>query len=281
MPDCQRFIWMNGQILPLPNAGVSPFDAGYLLGDGVFETLRTYGGRPFAMTRHWRRLKTACDILGISAPSREVFSHAMTETLLANDCGEARVRFTVTRGSQVPQAEAQEPTMTVTLSPLSTFSLMETIVTVPWPRNERSALRGIKSLSYGENILAMRHAKARNAGEALFGNTRSDLCEGTASNVFIIQNGCIATPSLNSGCLPGVTRELVIECAKLNGIRVDETELPMDCLNDAEEAFLTSSTRQVQPITRVNGKTISQSVGPVGRRVAELFKELVSENADP
>ena len=147
---------------------------------------------------------------------------------------------------------------------------------VPWPRNERGALSGLKTTSYGENVRALAYAAERGGGEAIFANTVGQLCEGTGTNVFVVRGGRLLTPPLSSGCLAGVTRALVIEWAG-----AEEEDLPLDALAGAEEAFLSGTTRDVQPIRNVDGAALPAAPGPVTRKAAEIFALRSAESPDP
>lgn len=281
MPEKEPIIWINGALLPASQARISPLDRGFTVGCGAFETLRARGGRPFAATRHWKRLVHSCRILGIRPPIRDEFIEGMKETLKANELSEARVRFTVTAGEAPETGAGARPNCVVHTVPLQRHSRAVKVVTVPWPRNERGAIAGAKCSSYAGNMLALAAAHARGAGEAAFANTRGDLCEGATTNVFVVRNGRTITPPLSSGCLPGITRELVLELCRAHGEPVEEKRLPLAALTRAEEAFLTSSTRGVQPISQVNGRKLPQAPGGATRRIARLYQGLVRRNDDP
>ena len=152
---------------------------------------------------------------------------------------------------------------------------------MPYPRNERGALVGVKTVSYGENVVALSHAKKAGADEAIFGNLAGNLCEGTGTNIFIVRDGHLITPPLAAGCLAGVTRGIVIDLCRDLGIEVQEIDTPLSDLESVDEAFLSSTLRDVQPIEEVNGKAIAQSSGPVTKRLAEAFADLVSRDLDP
>ena len=184
--------------------------------------------------------------------------------------------------SQPGQVSPDGDTMFVcTAIPSAATKEQEAVVMSPWPRNERGALAGAKSVSYAENVVALTHARRAGGGEAIFANTQGDLCEGSATNVFLVRDGLLHTPPLSSGCLAGVTRELTLEVCRAHGIPISEKSLPATALAGAEEAFLTSSMREVQAIASVDGTPLSKTVGPLTRRVAGLFREFVSSNADP
>jgi branched-chain amino acid aminotransferase len=283
MASHESCVWLNGHMEPSAQARISPWDVAFLVGCGAFETLRAYGGKPFAITRHWRRLDRSCAVLGLRPPTLEQFASAMIETLNANKLLEARVRFTVS-GGDVPSGLASahgDGVFICTAIPAAPTKEAEAVVMNPWPRNERGALAGAKTVSYAENVVALNRARCNGAGEAIFANTRDELCEGAASNVFVVRGGQLHTPPLSSGCLAGVTRELTLEVCRTHGIPVSEESLPATALVGADEAFLTSSMREVQAIASVDGKPLSQPVGPLTRRVAGLFREFVASHADP
>jgi branched-chain amino acid aminotransferase len=150
------------------------------------------------------------------------------------------------------------------------------VATVPWRRNEHSALAGVKSTSYADNVVALRAAEAAGADEAILANTAGLLCEGTGSNVFVGVGGRLVTPPLSSGCLGGVTRELLLEVAD-----VAEEDLPLSALAGADEAFLTSSTRDVHPIETVDGRPLPHCPGPLTATARAAFAALVSSTLDP
>jgi branched-chain amino acid aminotransferase len=279
----ESYIWLNGALLPAGEARVSPYDHGFTVGDGAFETLRVYNGVPFAVKRHWQRLCHSCEFLGIQPPSEKVFSNAMTDVLQANPGPPTRLRFTISSGVG-PLGSGKgdaSPTLSVLSSSSPEYGPTVTLVTVPWTRNERGALTGLKSTSYAENVIALKHAQSRGADEAIFANTQGDLCEGTGTNIFIVKDGICSTPPLSSGCLAGVTRALVLELAERHGVLVREERLPLASLLKADEAFLTSSTREVHPVSQVDGHPLPESPGPVSLHLAALFKKLVLEDLDP
>lgn len=277
------FIWLNGRIISTAEARISPFDHGFLVGDGVFETLVARDGKPFTPTRHWRRLVGSCESMGITPPAFDVYLKAIHDVMKANSLPDARVRVTLTSGDGPLGSDRGDSasTMTVAATVLKPWPPTETVITVPWPRNERGALTGIKSTSYAENVRALAHAHAKGAGEALFANTRDELCEGTGTNIFVIVNGRVQTPPLSSGCLAGVTRALTIEACQAFGIPVEETALPVTVLQTCDEAFLTSSTRDVHPLARINEREMPGVADAVTQRVAQAFRDYVAGRDDP
>lgn len=276
-------IWINGRIVSTAEARISPFDHGFLVGDGVFETLVARHGRPFTPTRHWRRLVASCQAMNIVPPEYEVYLHAILATMQANDLADARVRVTLTSGDGPLGSDRGESpaTMTVAVTALKPWPPTETAMVVPWTRNERSALAGIKSTSYADNVRALALAHASGAGEAILANTRDELCEGTGTNIFIVSAGVVQTPPLSSGCLAGVTRALVLEACAAAGIAVEEIALPIAVLHTCDEAFLTSSTRDVHPLARIDQRAMPGVDGPVTQRVAQAFRDFVAGRDDP
>lgn len=283
MLNQEPIIWINGLLVPASAARISPFDRGFTVGCAVFETLRARQGRLFAITRHWRRLVHSCQILGIQPPLWDVFHTCMMETLVANQLADARVRFTATAGDgpSSSMSSGVGQTFMVHAVPLQTYSARESVITVPWTRNERSAIKGAKCTSYAENMLALEYAHSKKFGEAIFANTQGDLCEGATTNIFIIQNEVVKTPPLSSGCLPGITRELVLEICNLNNFVVEESKLPHSLMEQATEGFLTSSTRGVQPIAKINTRRLPVKTNSLTQKITKLFHTLFMENEDP
>jgi branched-chain amino acid aminotransferase len=157
------------------------------------------------------------------------------------------------------------------------------VVLAPWVRNERSAVAGIKTTSYAENVVALAYAKARGASEALLANTRANLCEGTGSNVFVAVDGELVTPPLTAGPLAGISRALLLEWAADAGLPVREGDLPVEMLAQTSEVVLTSSIRDVQPAHAVDGRTLTEpgAFGPLGAQAVELFAKRAAQDVDP
>ncbi len=278
-----QMVWLNGALLAAAEARVSPFDHGLLVGDGAFETLQAYEGKLFAMRRHCERLQKAGAALGIEIPAREILEAGAEAVIRANGLTNARVRITVTGGPAPLGSEKGDEGATVVIAAAASprWDRLAAVITVPYTRNERGALAGLKTTSYGENVIALADAKKRRASEAIFPNTRGELCEGTGSNIFLVRGGAVMTPPLSSGCLAGVTRGLVLELCAKERIPVSEVMLKMADLAEAEEAFLTSTTREVQAIGSVDGRAIAPEPGPITMRLAAAFTALVAEEIDP
>lgn len=271
-------IWLNGSLRHPDSARVSVLDHGLTVGDGIFETLKAERGRAFALTRHLTRLTNSARGLGLPEPDLDEVRRACAAVLDANPVPLGRLRVTYTGGLSPLGSERGTggPTLCVALAPADRRPDTTDVVTVPWTRNERGALAGLKSTSYGENVVALARARAHGATEALLANTTGALCEGTASNVFVVLGGELHTPPLTSGCLPGITRALVIEWTGAK-----ETALPMDVLDRAEEIFLTSSLRDIQAVQRLDERELGAAPGPVTAKAMRIFDEQSTADLDP
>jgi len=272
-------VWINGTLVPDDEARISIFDHGLVTGDGVFETIKVVSGVPFALSRHLARLARSATGLGLSTPDLEQIRDGAMAVIDSSSKPElARMRITVTGGIAPLGSERGGSPLTaiVAMAEAKAPAPWVDVVTVPWPRNEHGALSGLKTTSYGENVRALAYANEHGGSEAIFANTAGSLCEGTGTNVFIVSEGRLLTPPLSAGCLAGVTRALVIEWAGAS-----EQDVPLSALAGADEAFLSGTTRDVQPIRCVDGQALSAVPGPVTRKAAEVFAMRAAETPDP
>jgi branched-chain amino acid aminotransferase len=273
-----RAVWLDGALVEPADAVVSVFDHGFTVGDGVFETLKLTGGQPFAVTRHLDRLERSAAGLGLSVPlGRDKLRRAIDEVIAAAGPSAGRMRITLTGGPGPLGSDrgSQPPTLVIVATPVAPWDADTVAVTVPWPRNERSAVTGLKTTSYAENVRALAYAKEHGGSEAIFANTVGDLCEGTGSNIFCVFDGELVTPTLESGALSGVTRNLVL--AWFGGV---ERDVPLAKLAEADEIFLTSTTRDVQAIHRADDRDLAVP-GEVTAAVAKVFAERSADDLDP
>ncbi|ATW47599.1 aminotransferase class IV [Streptomyces xantholiticus] len=271
-------VWVSGALLEVEDARVSVLDHGMTVGDGIFETVKAVHGRPFALTRHLERLVRSAAGLGLPEPDLGEVRHACAAVLAANPMPLGRLRITYTGGLSPLGSDrgTDGPTLVVAVGETVRRPDSTSVITVPWTRNERGALTGLKTTSYAENVVALARAHREGASEALFANTVGQLCEGTGSNVFVVLDGELHTPPLASGCLAGVTRALTVEWTGAK-----ETDLPFDVLDSAEEIFLTSTLRDVQAVVRLDGRGIGEAPGPVTMKAMRVFEERAAADPDP
>lgn len=260
----RMMVWLDGEWKEEGAALVSCADRAFLRGEGIFETVLGLGGRPFGWAEHWSRLQAGAEAFGLALPSCEEGLGIACELLLRNGLTgtseRARLRVTRTPGHFLYTAVAE----VIPAEP-------ERVRIGRFVRNERSALVGLKAISYGENSLALAWGRSQGATEVLLPNTLGDWCEGTWSNVFAVVEGEVLTPPLTSGCLPGVTRGRVIELACSQGLAVREVAKSVAWLGEAGELFLTSSLRGVRPVEELDGRPLA--VGRITAQLAQLLSE--------
>ncbi len=269
---------VNGSLVDASEAEISVFDHGLVVGDGAFETVLLFNGGPFALERHLSRLDASLAGLALASPDHARIKDAVDAVLEHVPYQQGRIRITVTAGHG-PLGSGRlpgEPSIIVATTELTEVHESAVVEVVPWPRNERGALVGLKTISYGENAVALSYANARGADEAIFANLAGNLCEGSGSNVFVVIDNEVITPPLVAGCLAGITRGLVLELST-----VQERDLPIgDFRADRiSEAFLTSAIRGVEPITRINGESLG--VGPRTLQIKGDFEALRLHNREP
>ncbi|GAB6985966.1 aminotransferase class IV [Nocardioides pyridinolyticus] len=262
--------WIDGDLLPdATTPAVLVSDHGLTVGDGVFETIKVVDGLPFALDRHLERLHRSAQGLGLPELDDTAVRQGVAAVLDGLDLPLGRLRITVT-GGPAPLGSSRgdaQPTLMVVADAMSPSTESTAVATVPWPRNERGALAGLKTTSYAENVVALAAARERGASEAIFANLAGHLCEGTGSNVFYVIDGELRTPTLASGCLAGVTRALVLEW--YGGREVDE---PIEVIERASEVFLVSTTRDVQAVSHWDGRELP-APGPVTAEAAACWRE--------
>lgn len=280
----EQIVFLNGSLVPRSQARISPFDLGFLYGYGLFETMRAYSGHIFRLSAHLERLTCSAAQLGIplSAPELE---KACYNTLKANKLSEARIRLTVSigEGEAVPDPPKHpQPTLLIIATnyiPPSAemYQRGYRAIVASMRQNSQSPLSRLKTANYLNHVLARKEAKEKGADEAIMLNERGFLCEGGTSNIFLVSRGMLITPNLESGCLPGVTRQTVIELAPSRSIKVMEREVRLEELLKADEAFLTNSLLELMPLTKVNGKPIGRGKrGKLTESLMSAYKEMVA-----
>jgi len=274
----QLRIWLDGRVYDDPRqAFVSGTDHGFLVGDGVFETLKVTEHGAFAVRRHLNRMTRSAAALGLPAPDHNHIREAIDAVLDGCDLRRGKLRITYTGGPGPLGSEAAygPPTLIVALAPVEAAPPVTSIVTAPWTRNEHGALAGVKSTSYAENVRTLGYAAERGCSEAIFLNTAGHVCEGTGTNIFLVFKDTIVTPPLSSGPLAGVTRELIMERTA-----VEEREVSLDEARAADEAFLTSSMRDIQAIARWDDRVFSPT-RPITQSLAKGFADWFAADIDP
>lgn len=269
----------TGRLVGPDLARVSIMDHGFTVGDGVFETLKVTPEGAFAMRRHLARLVSSAAATGAALPDVDHVREACDAVITANreELGPlARLRITWTSGAAPLGSDRvdADPTLVIAVMAQQPWPETTSAITIPFVRNPRSLVAGVKTTSYGENVVALMRAHAAGASEAILGTVDGLLSEGTGSNIVIVREGQATTPTLASGCLAGITRALALEW-----LDIVEHDVPLDSLLDADEVLLLSSTRDVHPVTRLDGRVLS--AGPVGAALREEFAARASAQIDP
>ena len=280
---------VNGRISDDQSAVVSVFDHGFLFGEGVYETLRTYNRSPFLLDRHLHRLRASAAMIALRVPlSDSEFSARITATVEASGVVEERyIRLLLTRGVgdlSYDPAVCATPSVVIIVKPHSetppdVLKRGIAIIVSSVLRNHPRAINPrIKSNNLLNNALAMQEALRNGADEALMRNHRGEISECAQSNFFLVRNGEALTPPMEAGLLEGVTRNFLFAVGKANGIQVREAVLHDPDLEAADEMFITSTTREVLPVTTVGDRRVgSGESGPVTRTLAEAFRQQADE----
>ncbi|HEX9639028.1 MAG TPA: aminotransferase class IV [Acidobacteriota bacterium] len=280
------FANIDGRLVPREQAWISAFDRGFLYGDSVYETIRTYGGRPFLVRRHLSRLAASAERLQLRLPNPlDEIAERVRSSVDASGNAESLVRVILSRGASAIGLDptlAKHPTLVMLISafqplpaPAYEGGIQVQLATVV--RNPIQALDPrIKTSNQLNNILAFMEAKAANCTEAFMLNAAGELAEGTTSNIFVVQGRRLITPPLGAGILEGITRELVLELAAREGIEAREDSLRPEDLFQADECFLTATTKEILPVVRVSGRVIgSGRPGPVSLQLLKAYRSRV------
>ena len=285
-----EIVYINGSLVPRSEARISVFDHGFLYGYGLFETMRAYSGTTFLLERHLDRLRKSAKSIGINLSGIDL-SQACKDTVAANKLQSARIRLTVSHGDsdELPWQETDsQPTVVITARnyqplPPEVYQKGFRVGVSSYQRSRYSPLSGIKATNYLVNVLARHEATLNGLDEALLLNEDGYLTEGSTSNIFFVRSSGLATPPLDSGILPGITRDLVIEIAGNLGVKVTEENISLTDLSRFQEAFLTNSTMEIMPLVAVrirDAKDItigSGKPGEVTKRLMVAYVEKVSD----
>jgi len=278
-----EIVYLNGSLIPSSEASISALDYGFLYGYGLFETMRAYGGRVFRLDNHLTRLIRSAEVLGLPIGTLNL-KDAVMDTIQANQLGDARIRIAISigEGGMVPDSSTcNRPTVLILAGhyqpyPEEVYQKGFRAVVSSIRRNSGSPLSRLKSANYLESLLARQEARAAGVNEALCLNEKGSLAEASMSNIFLVTNGILRTPGQESGILPGITRETILELAPPLGINTLECNIRLDELFHAEEAFLTNSLIEVIPLTEIEGKPVgSGTPGPLTRKLLTAYRELV------
>jgi branched-chain amino acid aminotransferase len=278
-----EIVYLNGSLIPRSQAKISALDYGFLYGFGLFETMRAYGGQVFRLDSHLNRLVRSAETLGLPIEALDL-KGAVRDTIQANKLSDARVRITISigEGGMVPApSTCKQPTVLILAGhykpyPKQVYEKGFRAVVSSIRRNSQSPLSRLKSANYLENMLAKQEARAAGVDEAICLNEKGLLAEASMSNIFLVNDGILRTPGEESGILPGITREVVLELASQLGINTLEQDIRLDELFQAQEAFLTNSLMEIMPLTKIDGKPIgSGKPESVTRRLMANYKKLV------
>jgi len=251
------FILHNGRILPADSSVLAPGQVGLLSGWGVFSTLRVVEGVLFAWERHWARMKHDAELLRVPFPEDPApVKRSLAQLVEANQCGSATLRIAIVRnrgGLWEGPGLSREFDLIALMAKSKDWGEGVRLTMVPQARHPDFMFSGSKSLSWSMNLCWLETAQARGFDEALLLNQRGHVCECTSANIFVEQAGAVYTPPLSSGCLPGITREILLSEIRVPGIRIEERDLTPADLEAADEVFITSTTRNLLPVTEVEG----------------------------
>lgn len=281
MKDMQ--VHLNGKLIPAKEALISVFDHGFLYGDGIYETLRVYDGVIFMLDEHLRRLHRSASMIGLTIPlDTDTIKISIYETLIANSLKNAYVRLTISRGHGPIGLDPDlcpKPTIVIIAEemreyPKAFYEKGISIIISETKRNSREALNPqIKSLNFLNNILAKIEAKKKGVYDAVMLNVYEKLTEGTTSNLFFYKDDTLCTPSIDCGILDGITREVVIEISKRKGIRLKEGEFTREDLYRALEVFITGTTIEIMPVSRVDDQ--EYAVGKITKFLHKAYRDEV------
>jgi branched-chain amino acid aminotransferase len=289
-------VYLNGEFLARDAARISPFDRGFLYGDGLFETVRAYASRPFRLDAHLDRLAASAAALAIPMPDRGHLVGIVNELIRRNDLADAVVRVALSRGrhgGRLWPTEPTKPTVLVEARPFRSYpvELYERgadVIVSSIAHDAASGVRRHKTANYLPSILAKREAIERETDEAILLAPDGDVAEGATCNLFCVRYGRLMTPPLDLGILPGVTRATVLELARAADLNIAEKRFGLPALATADEVFLTNSLMELLPVRRVilcdgrscieaEDNTLAPCPGPLTRRLTEAYRAFIAQ----
>ena len=274
-------VYLNGKIIDADKATVAVTDSSYLYGIGLFETMRAVNGKVFRLTDHLRRLNDSAEALSIfNSFSDEKIAEAIDQLLLANEVTEARLRLELSNGPIQPDGTAK--TNLLITSPVFTpypedyYAKGVRVILTNFRQSSKDPYAGHKTTCYGPRLTALKNAHEKLAAEAIWFTTENALAEGSISNVFLVKDGQLYTPPVNTPVLPGIARKTVIEIAEQENIECNEQPLAIDDLLKADEVFLTNVVMEVLPVVAIESHTVNEGKpGPISKKLAEKYKKIL------
>lgn len=258
-------LWIDGTVVDGDSASVPALDQSALIGDGVFETIRLIDGRARFLDRHLDRLGTACARVALDHPGDDVLRRAIDELVETSGLTDGRVRISISGGTAgLGPGRGDSPTVVVAVGTAVVPTGAARLLRGPWARNERSPLAGVKSSSWAENAALLRLARDAGCDDVLLSDSQGHLSECAASNVFVVLDGQAVTPTLDSGCLPGIVRAVLLDRGVAQEVVIDD-----DSIDVVTEAFITSSFVGVRPVAMIGGRSLPIVDGERTRAAAD------------
>jgi branched-chain amino acid aminotransferase len=280
-----NFIFLNGKIISDADANISSADRGFLYGDGIYETLRSYSGKPFKLSDHLERMRHSAKQLRISfSYTNEDIGKWINELIERNCSQDAYIRITLSRGSgggRLQMDDNIEPTTLIQVKPFSPYDSKlydegMSLVVSDYKRSTTCPISRYKSTNLLQSILRKEEANKKSAHEAIILDTDGYVAECVVSNIFMVSGGSVITPSLDTNILPGITRIMVLDICKNSGIPIDEEHFKIDVLIKADEVFITNSLMEIMPVSRIDDCKIGNSVtGRITQQLMNAYKRFV------
>ncbi len=284
MQDAE-FIFLNGRIIPDTDGNISSGDRGFLYGDGIYETLRSYSGNPFKLEEHLERMRHSAEHLKISFDYTIAdIGEWISELIEKNDCQDAYIRITLSRGTgggRLQMDDNLEPTTLIQVKPLMPYDrkLYEEGMSLVVSHSRRSTSCPIsrhKSTNLLKSILLKEEAEKRSAHEAIIVNTDEYVSECVVSNIFLVNNGSVVTPPLNTNILPGITRKTVLDICRESNITATEKPFRTEVLLNADEVFITNSLMEIMPVSKIENYKIGEAIpGKITQQLMSTYKQLI------